>query len=120
MWCRYACGHTGFVLEFDEKHPWFCARTSEKDDTHEIRKVNYVDKPSSPYLAELDVHEVLYSKRGVWACEREWRIIRPFVESVEQIGNDIHLFDVPSSALTGVVIGTYAPDDRVDEVATNY
>jgi hypothetical protein len=116
MWCRYASSHTGFVIEFDEKHPWFWEKSDEKDDTHELRKVSYIDVPSSPYLAELDVHEVLYSKRSVWACEREWRIIRPFVERAQQIGEDICLFDVPSSALTGVVIGTSTANDRVDQL----
>lgn len=116
MWCRYASGHTGFVLEFDDRHQWFSARAQEKDDTHELRKVSYVDVPSSPYLAELDVHEVLYSKRKAWACEKEWRIIRPLVESAEQKGQDIHLFAVPPTALTGVIIGSQTIDNHVNEL----
>jgi hypothetical protein len=117
MWCRYAQGYCGFAFEFDDRHPWFRARTDDKDDTHELRKVSYVDVPSSAYLAELDVHEVLYSKRTVWACEREWRIIRPFVESSAQIGKDVYLFSMPATALTGIIVGSWATDDSIQKLA---
>jgi hypothetical protein len=117
MWCRYTTGHNGFAFEFDDKHPWFWARTQEKDDTHELRRVNYVALPSSTYLAELGAHEVLYSKRKVWECEKEWRIIRPFVESSQHKGEDIHLFSIPPAALTGVIVGSYTTDDSIDELA---
>ncbi|MGO9085071.1 MAG: DUF2971 domain-containing protein [Candidatus Sulfotelmatobacter sp.] len=117
MWCRYAAGHNGFVFEFDDKNPWFWARTQEKDDIHELRRVNYVDLPSSTYLAELGAHEVLYCKRKVWECEKEWRIIRPFVESASRKGEDVCLFSVPPAALTGVIVGSYTADDSIDELA---
>jgi hypothetical protein len=113
MWCRYALERTGFVYELDDKHPWFWAKTDAKDDTHELRKVSYVDVPALPYLAELEAQEVLYNKRKKWECEREWRIIRPFVESSERIGEDIYLFDVPPSVLTGVIVGGCATDDSM-------
>jgi len=117
MWCRYALGHTGFVYEFDDKHPWFWAKMEPNDDTHELRKVKYVDGPSSQYLAELDAHEVLYSKLKEWECEREWRIIRPFVESSDRSGEDVHLFAVPPKALTGVIVGSLATDDSIQSLA---
>ncbi len=116
LWWRYASGQSGFVYEFDDKHPWFWAKTRENDDTHELRKVNYVDVPSSPYLAELDAHEVLYSKRKNWEYEREWRIIRPFVESPQRVGDDVYLFDVPPTALTGVIVGSSTTDASIHEL----
>ncbi|HXM69266.1 MAG TPA: hypothetical protein VN911_21245 [Candidatus Acidoferrum sp.] len=116
LWCRYASGHTGFVYEFDDKHPWFSAKTEEKDDTHELRKVSYVDVPSSPYLAELDAHEVLYSKRKEWECERERRIIRPLVERCQCIGKDVYLFGVPPTALTGIIVGSLATEGSIEEL----
>jgi hypothetical protein len=71
MWCRYASGDTGFVYEFDDKHPWFWTKAEKKDDTHELRRVSYVDVPTSPFLSELSAHDVLYSKRKGWECESE-------------------------------------------------
>lgn len=117
MWCRYASGDTGFVYEFDDKHPWFWAKAEEKDDTNELRKVSYVDIPASPYLSELSAHEVLYSKRKGWECEREWRIIRPFLESTPRKGEDVYLFDIPPAALTGVIVGSLTTDESIDQLA---
>jgi len=105
MWCLYAASHAGFVYEFDGTHSWFQARADEKDDTHFLRKVAYVDVPPSPYLAELPVNEVLYSKRKGWEHEREWRIIRPLAESSWHGSKGVYLFDVPPEALTGVIAG---------------
>jgi len=116
MWWRYAAGQSGFVYEFDDRHSWFWAKTEENDDTHELRKVTYVDVPSSPYSAELDAHEVLYSKRKNWEYEREWRIIRPFVESSLRIGDDAFLFDFSPAALTGVIVGSSTTDDSIHEL----
>jgi hypothetical protein len=117
MWWRYASGLSGFVYEFDDKHPWFWAKSEDKDDTHELRKVTYVDLPSSPYLTELSALEVLYSKRMVWAYEKEWRIIRPLVESSQRIGEDVHLFAMPPAALTGIVVGSAANGESFRELA---
>ncbi len=104
------------MYEFDDKHPWFWAKTQEKDDTHELRRVDYVDAPSSPYLSELAASEVLYSKRSYWEYEREWRIIRPLAESSKRVGEDVYLFEVPSAALKGVVVGSSATEDSIEEL----
>jgi hypothetical protein len=114
LWRRYASGQSGFVYEFDDKHPWFWARTEEKDDIHELRKVNYIDVPSSPSLSELVALEVLYSKRKYWEYEREWRIIRPLAEGSGR--EDIYLFEVPPAALTRVIVGSSASEDSIEEL----
>lgn len=117
LWWRYASGQNGFVYEFDDKHPWFWAKTEEKDDTHELRKVNYVDVPSSQYLSELTAFEVLYSKRKNWEYEREWRIMRPLVEGWQPRANEeTYLFRIPPPALTRVIVGASATEDSIDEL----
>jgi hypothetical protein len=117
LWWRYASGQSGFVYEFDDKHPWFWEKTEEKDDIHELRKVNYVDVPSSGYLSELPAPEVLYSKRRYWEYEREWRIIRPLVEGWHPPKDEeIHLFRIPPTALTGVIVGSSATQDSSGEL----
>jgi hypothetical protein len=94
LWWRYASGQSGFVYEFDDKHSWFLAKTEEKDDIRGLRKVNYVDVPSSPYLSELTASEVLYSKRRYWEYEREWRIVRPLVKGWQpKKDEEVYLFD---------------------------
>ena len=116
MWCRYAADHAGFVFEFEASHAWFHARALDNDDTHELRRVTYVDIPSSQYLSELNAHEVLYSKQKTWQCEREWRIIRPLAEGSSNIGG-IYLFPVPPAALTGVIVGSRTTDESIERLA---
>jgi hypothetical protein len=105
MWAHYATNHSGFVLELDGKHPWFWMQRPDGDDCGNLRKVSYFDQPSSPYLADLKAHEVFYTKGKKWDYEREWRIIRPLAESSAHIGEDIFLFDIPATLITGVIAG---------------
>ena len=46
----------------------------------------YIERNGIGYLSELIASEVLYSKRKYWEYEREWRIIRPLVESSGRVG----------------------------------
>lgn len=62
MWAHYAANHTGFVIEFDDKHPWFWAKLAETDEFRHLRKVSCLDSPPSPYLAEWKGHDVFCSK----------------------------------------------------------
>lgn len=105
MWAHYASNHTGFVLEFDDQHTWFWAQRPEGGDCGNLRKVSYTDQPSSGYLAELKAHEVFYTKGKKWEYEREWRIIRPLVESSTSPGEGVFLFDLPATVITGVIAG---------------
>ena len=105
MWAHYASNHTGFVLVFDESHPWFSAKVAPTDEFHHLQKVSYLDQPTSPYLSELSGRDVFYSKLKQWEYEREWRIIRPLTEASRQIGDEVYLFDVPAQSLRGVILG---------------
>ena len=108
MWDRYAAASVGFVLEFDDKHPWFCAQLSPTDDFRHLRKVSYVDRASPRYMTELSGHDVFYSKLKEWEHEREWRIVRPLEEAQRRLGAEICLFEVPASAILGVIKGPKA------------
>ncbi len=116
MWAHYAANHTGFILEFDDRHSWFWTQRPEGDDCGNLRRVSYSDQPSSPYLADLKAHEVFYTKGKNWEYEREWRIIRPLAESSAHIGEDIFLFDLPATLITGVVAGLRTRNESLQEL----
>ena len=116
MWAHYAANHTGFVLEFNREHTWFCAHRPEGDDCGTLKKVSYADEPSSPYLAELKAHEVFYTKGKKWEYEREWRIIRRLAESSMSPSEGVFLFDVPATAITGVIVGLRTSSECLQEL----
>lgn len=116
MWAHYAANHTGFILEFDDRHPWFWAQRPEGDDCGNLRKVSYSDQFSSPYLADLKAHEVFYTKGKKWQHEREWRIIRPLAESSVHLKEDIFLFDLPATLITGVIAGLRTRNESLQEL----
>jgi hypothetical protein len=116
MWAHYAANHTGFVLEFDGEHTWFWAQRPEEDDCGTLKKVSYADEPSSLYLAELKAHEVFYTKGKKWEYEREWRIIRPLAESSMSLNEGVFLFDVPATAITGVIAGLRTSSESLQEL----
>jgi hypothetical protein len=105
MWAHYAANHTGFIIEFDDQHPWFSAKLAETDELRHLRKVSYVDTAPSSYLTEWKGQDVFCSKLKMWEYEQEWRIIRPLQEASERIGSDIYLFAVPPESIRSVIKG---------------
>jgi hypothetical protein len=44
MWSHYSADHTGFVIEFDEKHPFFDQRKKSSEMRRHVKRVRYSDK----------------------------------------------------------------------------
>jgi hypothetical protein len=76
MWGHYARGHSGFVIEFNPKHPLF--------STEEFDQVGYPknDKPDErPDVENFDqgkeeYWKMLFRKSCHWNYEREWRLVK--------------------------------------------
>jgi hypothetical protein len=108
MWSHYAANHTGFVLGFDSRHPYFNERKAESDELRHLRRVEYRDsRPSGP-MTGFDGVAVLLVKSQHWAYEREWRIFRPLVDAevVKQATPyPICLFRYPCAAVEEIILG---------------
>lgn len=108
MWSHYAASHEGFVLGFDSANEYFDQRMSSSDEFRHLRKVEYrPQRPNAP-LTALDGVDVFLVKSKEWEYEQEWRIMRPFTDTVETISAEpfpIHLFEYPPSALVEVILG---------------
>ena len=110
MWAHYADDHKGLVLCFDEQHSFFNRRRSENDEFYFVRKVRYSDGPPLS-LATVDGDALLVTKASQWAYEREWRMLVPLngaTRSVPVVGDTVHLFALPPTALTGIILGARA------------
>jgi hypothetical protein len=102
MWTHYAQEGRGFLVEFTTSHEFFIG----PNKTSKFHKVHYFDG----LLPELmdDVQKALISKTSDWSYEKEWRVFqKPENADLVLAGNPdpIHLFDVPASAITGVIFG---------------
>ena len=112
MWSHYAASHTGFVLGFDERHPFFHRRRTEHDEFFFLRKVVYADVTPVPSVTNMRADAVMVTKGSQWAYEKEWRMILPLAEAsrlLEAGAERVHLFAFPGAALECVVLGANLP-----------
>lgn len=109
MWSHYSQSHQGFVIEFDEKHPYFHQQRSDVDEFGYLRKVEYRDeRPDFAELIEMSATDMFLVKGKEWEYEQEWRMLRPLKDSGKKISSeygDIHLFSIAPECITGVIFG---------------
>ena len=119
MWSHYASQHTGVVVEFDEKHPWFDQRRSPVDEFRHIVQVTYVKNPQPRKWGQLNGADWLYTKNAECAYEREWRIIRPLKDG-EEVSPGIYCFDVPPAAVRSVIFGCRTTPALQEEIRGSF
>jgi Protein of unknown function (DUF2971) len=122
MWGNYADSSRGFVVGFDERHPWFHQRRSENDDFCELRKVTYVSTNSPTYFSELTAQDLGYSKLDSWSYEREWRILFSLAMGtktsiLDSFGQPVIVFPLPAACVTEVIVGSRATDDLFQTIS---
>lgn len=108
MWAHYAASHEGFVVGFDESHPYFNCAKSAGDDLRRLSKVKYAEKRPSLPMNQLTVDDVLLTKSRQWESEKEWRILRPLLEAdkvIEASPYPIHLFSFPPEIIRAIILG---------------
>lgn len=113
MWAHYAGNHTGLVVAFDSRHPWF---KDEQDNTRSaLQRIKYLDEQSDELLD--DIQAVFSSKSTAWAYEQEWRmncVIKDIEKTVSLGSEQIHLRSFPPEAVSSVILGSKASNDTVE------
>jgi len=121
MWAHYAQQHTGFVIEFDADDLFFHQRRSDSDEFGYLRKVNYSENRPNVVLTKVSSADIFLTKSKDWEYEQEWRILRPLKDASETKiidGESIHLFQVPSTCVTGVILGARMSDEKRKDIAS--
>ncbi len=124
MWCQYANGHNGFLIEFDiseKTKPILRLHEGANLRAHKVRYVNdymiNVDrlargKDSIPFHRIRDA--VFLRKTKHWKYEREYRIVRPLDECdtykpparrTSYRDQNVYLFPLSLSCISSVVFG---------------
>ncbi len=114
MWAHYSSNHTGFVIEFDEKHPFF----AQGREMGRLKKVRYcITRPEvtllDPTLSDVEliyrwIDDIFCVKSKHWEYEQEWRMIVPLRKCHNVVASqqdDIYLFELPKSCITGIILG---------------
>lgn len=119
MWAHYADSHRGFVIEFDERSPFFDSRVHSDDELRHLRKVTYNSKRPSLSLMDVEDFSPFMTKGTDWEYEAEWRMIVPLDTASKIIGEGsqaVHLFEFPAEAITSVVLGCRMTEQKKVEV----
>jgi hypothetical protein len=119
MWSHYGVSHSGFVLAFDARHPYFHEEKGPEDEFRHLRRVVYREARPSATLVEFDGADIFLVKSGHWSYEREWRIFRALPEADvvypgEPFG--VHLFRYPPSALQAVILGARSSTQTAEAI----
>jgi len=118
MWAHYAARHTGFLLEFDEKHSFFDRRETPKEFGRCLHKVTYVKTRPRRMLLDPRMEQeefladwakgIFFSKSEHWWYEDEWRMIEYLKDCKHVIETEPHkicLFPLPMDCLIGIIFG---------------
>jgi hypothetical protein len=111
MWALYAAERRGFLIGFDDAHPFFHAQRSENDEFYHLRKVSYLDhRLNFESLEELAEAEIFTTKLSSWSFEREWRMLIPFLGRNPEISEPepIHLITIPRASIRSLIFGDRA------------
>jgi len=116
MWSHYASEGKGFIIAFDENHPFFCEPNINGEITKPIPVV-YSSKRRKVLPNDNDYYQKLLCEKPLeWAYEEEERVFRTFISKEGAIckddyGQDVILSDLPADAIMGVYLGYRASDD---------
>lgn len=109
MWSHYADSHRGFVIGFDEGHPFFDGRRGPEDDFFHLRPVTYRPPVAYASITDIDGEAFFLSKAPEWSYERERRVVVPVDPAaptfVTPEGDAIHLREFPPEAVECIVVG---------------
>jgi Protein of unknown function (DUF2971) len=121
MWAHYADSHKGFVIEFDSEDAFF--KFPKDLSRSDLRKVDYVErrklKTLLPENESIQPDWFFFQKSQYWSYEKEWRLVRLLKNADKKIevgGQEIHLFDLPPSCITGIVLGLNMNQQNKDEL----
>ncbi len=127
MWSHYAASHTGMVLELDTNQPFFNHPLGDNGKVNHPRPIRYMAQlPAFPSLQELAasgpskaVEALMFIKSEEWSYEEEWRMVNALQSADKTITTDkdgkplenaTHLFKLPASCITGVILGAQMPE----------
>lgn len=127
MWAHYGDEQRGICLEFDSTCSFFSPRANDMKGCGELKPISYSANRPVMYLDSdfIDIPlDAFFWKTLDWQYEREWRLIRRLATADQEVGDGVHLFQLPPNAITRVILGStcdaaFAQECR-DRAATGF
>ncbi len=124
LWGHYSDSHRGFVIEFDESHPWIKSHERGPGRTVDCNRVIYSDKRYS-LLPDKDgninpgpdVRDYLFTKSLHWKYESEYRLVRFVGDKGLDASRGIDsLVKFPPEAIRSITVGLEAKETLVNRL----
>lgn len=125
LWAHYAANHTGLVIQFNTKHPFFGSYVPKKKwfrdhyELFQLRPVKYAAAvPPLQATPEQTLERIIFTKGRDWSYEQEWRVCRPLydrdrlVRRKECPNFPAYMFLLPPTAISAVIFGPRTPESR--------
>lgn len=130
MWAHYTSNHTGFAIEFNEKHPFWDQRKTPNEIRGLLQKVRYSKERPEITVFDIDkmkdeqglmrwAENIFWTKSDHWQYEHEWRMVYTLRDCQNKIPgetHDIYLFPIPIECITGLIIGCRMPDTNKQSI----
>ena len=121
MWGHYTDNHQGFVIGFDQNHPFFSVRRGPEDEFGFLRQVKYCRSRPRVTMANTTGTEWFETKSDEWAYEKEWRMMRVLQDverRLEAVPHSICLFSFPADAIVELVVGLRSSQELRNRLRT--
>jgi hypothetical protein len=121
MWGHYTDNHEGFVIGFDQNHPFFSMRRGPEDEFGFLRQVKYCHSRPRVTMANTTGTEWFETKSDEWAYEKEWRMMRVLQDAesrLEGVPHPICLYGFPADAVVEIVAGLRSSPELRDRLRT--
>ena len=129
MWSHYAEDHRGFVIGFDEKHPFFTKNEDQKDLPKGVRKVRYRKTRRILDYDRVEDVRILFEKSADWAYEEEYRMLMPLKAGVrikktvlqpsfpfDEPRLPVHMFKIPAQCIESIILGARFPEWEEEKI----
>lgn len=123
MWSHYTDDHKGFVIGFDEKHPFFADNANQLPLPNGVHRVRYRKRRKRISYDAIDDLSILFEKSVDWQYEAEYRMLMPLNKGTylrssirqpsypfEELPLPIFLFKIPAECIESVVLGARFPE----------
>jgi hypothetical protein len=118
LWACYTTNHSGFVIEFDEAHPWVQYHKFKPGEAHDLKDVVYRPRRAG-WNGLFPAGDFLFTKSAHWNYEKEVRLIRMVGDrEFDRIPVDSLLF-FPPDVLRSVTLGVNCTSANAVRAALN-
>lgn len=118
MWSHYCDKHRGYVLGFDDNHPWFNPPENAGKFLGRLIPIEYKNdrvELNAGVNSEKQAFAPFFRKSYDWEYEEELRVLAPLSE-IKKINDLLYVREYPAEMLKEVIFGVDMPDTQIADI----